>query len=59
MTGLRQASCVRWAVAARARDSAVTVAQPHGLTLEEVGYPADADLATQAQRSRVVRTLED
>ena len=39
------------------RESAVTVVQPHGLTLEEVGYPADEELATQAERSRVVRTL--
>ena len=39
------------------RESAVTVVQPHGLTLEEVGYPADDELATQAERSRVVRTL--
>lgn len=42
---------------ARARDSAVTVVQAHGLTLEEVGYPADDDLAAQAERSRTVRTL--
>jgi tRNA pseudouridine38-40 synthase len=41
----------------RERDSAVTVVQPHGLTLEEVGYPADDELARQAQRSRVLRTL--
>jgi tRNA pseudouridine38-40 synthase len=39
------------------RDSAVTVIQAHGLTLEEVRYPADEELATQAERSRVVRTL--
>jgi tRNA pseudouridine38-40 synthase len=39
------------------RDSAVTVVQPHGLTLEEVGYPPDDELAAQAARSRVVRSL--
>jgi tRNA pseudouridine38-40 synthase len=39
------------------RDSAVTVVQPHGLTLEEVGYPPDDEVAAQAVRSRVVRTL--
>jgi tRNA pseudouridine38-40 synthase len=39
------------------RNPAVKVVQPHGLTLEEVGYPADDELATQAERSRVVRTL--
>jgi tRNA pseudouridine38-40 synthase len=57
--GRREATWVAEVLAARVRDSAVTVVQPHGLTLEEVGYPADADLASQAQRSRVVRTLED
>ena len=45
-------------LAARVRDSAVTVVHAHGLTLEEVHYPDDHDLAAQAQRSRVVRTLE-
>lgn len=44
-------------LARRQRDSAVTVVQPHGLTLEEVGYPADDALAAQAERSRTVRTL--
>jgi tRNA pseudouridine38-40 synthase len=44
-------------LARRERDSAVTVVQPRGLTLEEVGYPADDELADQAGRSRVVRTL--
>ena len=44
-------------LAARARDSAVTVVQAHGLTLEEVGYPPDEQLAEQAERSRTVRTL--
>ena len=39
------------------RDPAVTVMHAHGLTLEEVAYPADADLGTQARAARVVRTL--
>ena len=43
--------------ARRERDSAVTVVHAHGLTLEEVGYPPDDELAAQAERSRVVRTL--
>lgn len=34
------------------RDPAVTVAPPHGLTLEEVGYPADADLAARTEVTR-------
>jgi tRNA pseudouridine38-40 synthase len=55
--GRREPSWARDVLAARSRDSAVTVVQAHGLTLEEVGYPADDDLAAQAERSRVVRTL--
>jgi tRNA pseudouridine38-40 synthase len=43
----------------RRRDPSVTVLHAHGLTLEEVGYPPDAELAEQAARSRVVRTLPD
>jgi tRNA pseudouridine38-40 synthase len=49
-----------WAaeVLARAeRDPAVTVVHAHGLTLEEVGYPDDADLAEQAVAARRLRTL--
>lgn len=37
---------------AGARDPTVKVAPAHGLTLEEVGYPADADLAAQAALTR-------
>ncbi len=44
-------------LAARRRDPAVTVVHAHGLTLEEVGYPPDEELAAQAGRARVVRTL--
>jgi tRNA pseudouridine38-40 synthase len=43
-------------VAAR-RDPAVPVVPPHGLCLEEVGYPDDADLAARAEEARRVRTL--
>ena len=39
------------------RDAAVTVVPARGLTLEEVGYPADDALAAQAEAARVVRTL--
>jgi tRNA pseudouridine38-40 synthase len=40
---------------AAVRDSRVVVVPPRGLTLEEVGYPDDAELATQAARARTVR----
>ncbi|MFS3128929.1 tRNA pseudouridine(38-40) synthase TruA [Nocardioides sp. Bht2] len=50
-----------WAVdvlrAAR-RDPAVAVVAAHGLTLEEVGYPAPAELAAQAERARNKRELD-
>ena len=53
----RDAEWAAAVLAGRRRDPAVKVVPAHGLTLEEVGYPADADLAAQAERSRVVRTL--
>ncbi|MBJ7358794.1 tRNA pseudouridine(38-40) synthase TruA [Nocardioides sp.] len=37
------------------RDPAVTVAPALGLTLEEVGYPADDELATRAETTRARR----
>jgi tRNA pseudouridine38-40 synthase len=43
-------------LAGRVRDPAVTVVPPHGLCLEEVGYPADADLAARAAAARNLRT---
>jgi tRNA pseudouridine38-40 synthase len=49
---------VRWlaeVLAARVRDPAVVVAPPHPLCLEQVGYPADGDLAARAQLTRRVR----
>jgi tRNA pseudouridine38-40 synthase len=44
-------------LAGGARDSAVTVVRPHGLTLEEVGYPADEDLAARSRAARNLRVL--
>jgi tRNA pseudouridine38-40 synthase len=41
----------------RERDSAVQVAPAHGLTLESVRYPPDAQLAHQAEEARRRRTL--
>lgn len=42
---------------APARDSSVPVLPARGLTLEEVGYPADEALATRATEARAVRVL--
>lgn len=39
-------------LASREKDSAVQVVPSHGLTLEEVRYPADADLAARATETR-------
>ncbi|CAM5652932.1 tRNA pseudouridine(38-40) synthase TruA [Streptomyces fumanus] len=39
------------------RDSAVHVVRPHGLTLEEVGYPADELLAARSREARNRRSL--
>lgn len=49
---------VAWAgeiLRAGVRDPSVTVAHAHGLTLEEVGYPADLDLASRAVETRAKR----
>jgi tRNA pseudouridine38-40 synthase len=39
------------------RNSAVSVVRPHGLTLEEVGYPADEHLAARNRAARNLRAL--
>ncbi|MPZ63068.1 MAG: tRNA pseudouridine(38-40) synthase TruA [Propionibacteriales bacterium] len=44
-------------LAAGTRDPAVRVVPAHGLTLEEVGYPADDELAARADRTRTVREM--
>ncbi|MGD9483700.1 tRNA pseudouridine(38-40) synthase TruA [Streptomyces sp. TRM70308] len=44
-------------LAAGVRDSAVHVVRPHGLTLEEVGYPADDELPARNAAARRLRTL--
>ncbi len=41
------------------RDSRVRVMPPHGLSLEEVTYPPDDELAARAEESRVRRVLPD
>jgi tRNA pseudouridine38-40 synthase len=44
-------------LAGRVRHSAVNVVRPHGLTLEEVGYPPDDQLAARNAQARNLRTL--
>jgi tRNA pseudouridine38-40 synthase len=44
-------------LAAAVRDPAVRVVAPHGLCLEEVGYPAPGELAARAAEARTLRTL--
>lgn len=39
------------------RDPRVKVMPAHGLSLDEVGYPPDAELAARAEESRATRTL--
>jgi tRNA pseudouridine38-40 synthase len=51
---------VQWPVgvlSTAVRDSAVTVVPPHGLTLEEVGYPPDGELAARADVARARREV--
>jgi tRNA pseudouridine38-40 synthase len=42
-------------LAAAVRDHGVNVVPPHGLCLEEVRYPPDAELARRATATRRVR----
>jgi hypothetical protein len=44
-------------LAAAVRDPAVRVVPPHGLCLEEVGYPPPGQLAARALAARTVRTV--
>lgn len=55
--GHRPAEWPAKVLAAGVRDSAVHVVRPHGLTLEEVGYPADELLAARSRQARNKRTL--
>ncbi|MDQ0582897.1 tRNA pseudouridine(38-40) synthase TruA [Streptomyces rishiriensis] len=55
--GHRSAEWPGKVLAAGVRDSAVHVVRPHGLTLEEVGYPADELLAARNKEARNRRTL--
>jgi len=55
--GRRAVSWPAAVLAAGLRDPAVTVVGPHGLCLEEVVYPPDAELAARAREARAVRVL--
>ncbi len=44
-------------LASRRRHPAVVVMPAHGLSLEEVAYPPDADLAARAALTRAVREV--
>ena len=41
------------------RDGSIPVLPAHGLTLEEVGYPPNADLAARVQQARTRRLVPD
>jgi len=53
--GRREPEWARAVLTAGARDPSVTVVHAHGLTLEEVRYPPDQELAERARASRVMR----
>lgn len=55
--GRREPAWLAGVLAARVRDGAVAVVPPHGLVLEEVGYPEPGQLAERAQQARAVRSL--
>lgn len=53
--GRREPAWAAEVLAGRARDPAVSVAPAHGLTLEEVAYPPDDELAARAEATRAKR----
>jgi len=55
--GRREPAWVARVLASGQRDQGITVAPAHGLTLEEVGYPADAEMAAQSEATRAKRVL--
>lgn len=57
--GRRELAWLRRVTIAPKRHPEVGVMPPHGLTLEQVGYPADHQLAERARESRALRTLEE
>lgn len=57
--GRRDAAWPRQVLDAARRDAGAGVVPAHGLVLEEVGYPRDAELALRASRIRAMRTEDD
>jgi tRNA pseudouridine38-40 synthase len=57
--GRRAAAWPAQVLAAGVRNPRVTVVPAIGLTLEEVGYPAAADLAARARRARSRRSAPE
>ncbi len=55
--GRREPAWAGEVLAAGRRDPAVLVVPPHGLCLEQVGYPDDDQLAARAQETRQVRSV--
>jgi tRNA pseudouridine38-40 synthase len=55
--GRRTAEWPAEVLAAGVRDAGVLVVPPHGLTLEEVAYPADDEVAERALATRRTRTV--
>ena len=58
-TGRRDADWLVGLLDVTERAGEVKVMPPGGLTLEEVGYPPDRDLAARASEARAVRTLQE
>lgn len=57
--GDKDASWPAAVLAARARDPAVTVVPARGLTLVEVTYPPEGELAARAEQARAVRSMPE
>lgn len=57
--GRRERSWLEELAQGRTRSQAIAVAPAHGLTLEQVTYPADAELALRAQATRARRQDEE